>query len=247
VFTALAWQAILLRYGHAISVWLLFRLTVLAFAAGWAIPSGFVAGIPVAAYFLRRRGVPFSLGVASFSISRFLELTAYALIVPLVLLSKLGSRPLVQGVGAFVLVGLAVLYLDLLLHWQLVRSVLGWLRPRLPLFARRGVTAAIDFCRDVAGFFRPPLAPVVLATVYSFAAIGIAFARAVLTNRFLETGLGTPEVTVMFSVTIFLMAVPFLPGAVGAYEGGIAGAFELLGRSRAEGLALRSPCTRPSW
>jgi uncharacterized membrane protein YbhN (UPF0104 family) len=34
-----------------------------------------------------------------------------------------------------------------------------------------------------------------------------------------------------------LMAVPFLPGAIGAYEGGIAGAFELLGRSRADGLA----------
>jgi uncharacterized membrane protein YbhN (UPF0104 family) len=34
-FTALAWRAILRRYGHSISVWLLFRLTMVAFAAGW--------------------------------------------------------------------------------------------------------------------------------------------------------------------------------------------------------------------
>src|SRR6185312_11895385 len=35
----------------------------------------------------------------------------------------------------------------------------------------------------------------------------------------------------------FLMAVPFVPGAIGAFEGGIAGAFELLGRPRADGVA----------
>src|SRR5207253_9905440 len=35
----------------------------------------------------------------------------------------------------------------------------------------------------------------------------------------------------------FLISVPFLPGAVGIYEGGIAGAFEVLGPSHADGVA----------
>ncbi|TMA52256.1 MAG: hypothetical protein E6J75_17170, partial [Deltaproteobacteria bacterium] len=65
LFSALAWQAILAQDGHAVPFWLLFRLTVVAFAVGWAIPSGFVAGIPAAAYFLRRRGVPLARGLAA--------------------------------------------------------------------------------------------------------------------------------------------------------------------------------------
>jgi uncharacterized membrane protein YbhN (UPF0104 family) len=44
-------------------------------------------------------------------------------------------------------------------------------------------------------------------------------------------------VLLVFTLTIFLMALPFLPGGLGAFEGGMAGTFELLGRSRAEGLA----------
>ena len=41
----------------------------------------------------------------------------------------------------------------------------------------------------------------------------------------------------MFIVTMFLISVPLLPGAIGIYEGGIAGAFEVLGHSRADGVA----------
>src|SRR5437867_4864832 len=46
-----------------------------------------------------------------------------------------------------------------------------------------------------------------------------------------------PELVVMFIVTMFLLSVPLLPGAIGIYEGGIAGAFEVLGHSRADGIA----------
>jgi len=236
-FTALAWQVILGRSGHSLPVWLLFRLTVLAFAAGWVIPSGFVAGIPVAAYFLKRRGVPFSQGLASFGISRFLEITAYAAILPLALLSEIGSRRTIQVLALLVIAGVVLVYLDLLLHWRLARRGLGCLKRVLPRFAERSLEAAVGFCRDVADFFRAPPGIIVFAAVYSFAAIGIALVRALLTNAFLELGLTTPEVVVMFAITVFLMAVPFLPGAIGAYEGGIAGAFELIGRSKADGLA----------
>src|SRR5205814_7187982 len=96
-FTALAWRVILACYGHSISTWLLFRLTILAFAAGWIVPSGFAAGLPVAAVFLRRSGVPFARGMATFGIGRFLEITAYALIMPLALLTTLGSRTSIRA------------------------------------------------------------------------------------------------------------------------------------------------------
>jgi len=236
-FTALAWDAILRSYGHRVSPWLLFRLTIAAFAAGWAIPSGFVAGIPVAAYFLRRKGVPFSRGLASFSISRFLELTAYALILPMTLLSELGSRPAVRAAALLVVAAVAIAYLDLFRRWRLVRRTLTAVRRVLPRIFQRPIDAAIGFCRDVASFFRAPWRFIVGATAWSFAAIAIALVRALATNAFLDLHLTTPQVVVMFAITIFLMAVPFLPGAIGAYEGGIAGAFELVGRSRAEGIA----------
>src|SRR5207237_4352315 len=112
LFTALAWHPILRRYGHRVSVWYLFELTIVAFAAGWAIPSGFVAGIPVAAWFLRRRRVPFSQGMASFGISRFLELTAYAGILPAALLSAVGSRTTVRIGAVTMLAALLLVYLD---------------------------------------------------------------------------------------------------------------------------------------
>ena len=236
-FTALAWRAILARYGHRVPVWLLFQLTMLAFAAGWAIPSGFVAGIPIAAWFLARRGVPFACGLATFAISRFLEMTAYVLVLPVVLLSDVGARPGVRAAAVVAIAGLAVAYLDVLLRWRLARRAIAAVRGIAPRVAHRSLDAVADFCKTVAHFFRGAPGLVVLATAYSFAAIGVAFVRAVLTDVFLDLHLTMPDLVVMFAITVLLMAVPFLPGAIGAYEGGIAGAFELLGRPKAEGLA----------
>jgi len=236
LFTALAWHAILRRYGHRVSVWYLFELTIVAFAAGWAIPSGFVAGIPLAAWFLRRRRVPFSKGMASFGISRFLELTAYAGILPVALLSAVGSRGTVRAGAAAMLGAMLLAYLDLFLDWRLARRLLhrvGRVSSRL----RHPVQAAVAFCADVAYFFDGPIGYVLLAAAFSFAAIGMALARALLASAFLDLGLSTPEVVVMFAITVLLMAVPFLPGAIGAFEGGIAAAFEMIGRSKADGMA----------
>jgi glycosyltransferase 2 family protein len=235
--TALAWQAILAPIGHVVSVWLLFRLTMIAFAAGWIIPSGFIAGVPLAAWLLRRRGVPFARGLASFGIGRFLEITAYCAILPVMFTTAIGSTRLVRAVVLGTVGGLALVYLDLFRGWQVTRTVLRAARRTLPPSATRPLGAAIDFCADVAAFFQDGLGPVVLATVYSFAAVGVALLRAFLTSGFLGLHLSTAEVVVMFAITMFLMAVPFLPGAVGAFEAGIAGAFELVGRSRADGLA----------
>jgi glycosyltransferase 2 family protein len=237
LFTALAWRQILLRYGHRQPVSLLFRVTVIAFAAGWAVPSGFVAGLPVAAWLLRRRGVPFSKGLASFSIGRLLEITAYAAALPLALLSAVGSRLAFRSLAIAVIAGVTLVYLDLFLRWHLARRVLGRLRRLLPRPARRPIDAATAFCRDIADFFAGPASLILSAAVYSFAAIAVAFVRALLASEFLELHLGAGEVAVMFAITVFLMAIPFLPGAVGAFEGGIAGAFELLGHSKADGLA----------
>src|SRR5581483_278370 len=237
-FTALAWRETLLQYGQAVSVGLLFELTVLAFAVGWIVPSGFVAGIPAAAWFLRQRGVPFMQGLASFGIGRFFEITAYVLILPIVLLSSLGSRTLVRAAAGVVLGGLFLVYLDLFLQTRLARRGLAALQRLVPRLAHPPLEHAASFCATVADFFRAPARIVALVMLYSFVAIGVAYFRSWLTSRFLGLDLSPPQLAVMLALTIFLMAIPFLPGAIGAFEGGIAGAFELLGRDKADGLAF---------
>src|SRR5439155_27368379 len=67
--------------------------------------------------------------------------------------------------------------------------------------------------------------------------VSVAFRRPRRTPRFLRPHLPLPDLAVMFIVAAFLISVPFLPGTVGIYEGGIAGAFEVLGHSRADGVA----------
>ena len=237
LFSALAWQAILERDGHALTLWLLFRLTVLAFAVGWTIPSGFVAGIPAAAYCLRRRGVPLARGLASFVIGRFFEITGFALTLPAILLSSLGSRATVRGLAVVTLSAVGFVDLDLILGWRLARRSLVRLRPRLPGFSHPLLDAALEFCGAVADFFRAPLPRILLVAGYALLAVSVAFLRALLSARFLGLHLTMPELVVMFIVTMFLISVPFLPGAIGIYEGGIAGAFEVLGHSRADGVA----------
>ena len=71
----------------------------------------------------------------------------------------------------------------------------------------------------------------------SVLAIGASFARAVLTVRFLNLPLGVPEVALLVAVSLLVVAIPFLPGAIGVYEGGMVGSFELLGRPASEGIA----------
>jgi len=237
LFSALAWQAILEHSGHTVPLWLLFRLTVVAFAVSWAIPSGFVAGIPAAAYFLRRRGVPLSRGLASFVIGRFFEITGFALVLPAILLDRLGSHAAVRGLALGTFLAVGFVYLDLICGWRLARRSLVRLGPLLPGVGHRSLEAALEFCATVADFFRAPLPRILLVAGYASLAVSVAFLRSLLSALFLGLHLTLPELVVLFTVTVFLLSVPFLPGAIGIYEGGIAGAFELLGHSRADGVA----------
>jgi uncharacterized protein (TIRG00374 family) len=238
LFAALALQVILVRYGHRIPVWLLFRLSIVAFAVGWLVPSGYVAGFPVAAYLLRRRGVPFACGLAAFLIERFLELGAYAVILPTALLSGLGAgAALLAGVFA-PLVGVAIIALDLALRWRLGRRGLTALLGVVPRAARPALERGIEFLGTVASFFQSPLAILLAATAFGAVAIGASFVRAVLTARFLDLALGVPQVALLLAFSLVVLAVPFLPGSIGIYEGGMVGFFRLLGRPPAEGIAF---------
>jgi uncharacterized protein (TIRG00374 family) len=238
LFGALALRVILGHYGHRVSVWLLFRLSILAFAVGWLVPSGYVAGFPVAAYLLRRRGVPFARGLAAFLIERFLELGAYAVVLPTALLGGLGTGPaLLAGVFA-PLAGLAIVALDLTLGWRLGRRGLTALLGVVPRAAAPVLERGIDFLGTVASFFRSPLPVLLAATALSVLAIATSFVRAVLTAQFLHLPLGVPQVALLLAFSLVMLAIPFLPGAIGIYEGGMVGFFRLLGRPSAEGIAF---------
>jgi uncharacterized protein (TIRG00374 family) len=238
LFSALALRVILGRYGHQVSVWLLFRLSILAFAVGWLVPSGYVAGFPVAAYLLKRRGVPFSRALAAFLIQRFLELAAYAVVLPTALLSGFDVGAAVV-LGLFApLAGVALVALDLSLGWQLGRRVLGALVPVAPRVAAPVLERAIDFLGTCAAFFQSALPTLLAATAASVLAIAASFVRALLTARFLDLPLGVPEVALLLAFTLAVLAIPFVPGGIGVYEGGMVGFFRLLGRPSAEGIAF---------
>ncbi len=238
LFSALALRVILGRYGHRVSVWLLFRLSILAFAVGWLVPSGYVAGFPVAAYLLKRRGVPFSRALAAFLIQRFLELAAYAVVLPTALLSGFGTGAAV-AVGLFApLAGVALVALDLSFGWQLGRRALGALVPVVPRAAAPVLERAIDFLGTCAAFFQSALPTLLAATAASVLAIAASFVRALLTARFLDLPLGVSEVALLLAFTLAVLAVPFVPGGIGVYEGGMVGFFRLLGRPSTEGIAF---------
>jgi len=237
VFAALALRVILGRYGHAVSIWLLFRLAILAFAVGWLVPSGYVAGFPVAAWLLRRRGVPFGRALAAFLIERFFEMAVYALVLPTVLMSAVPTgAALFAGVFA-PLAALVLVGLDLGLGWRVGRRTLGFLSDRLPARLTPALARGIGFLDTVGTFFRAPAGGVLVAAAMSLCAIGASFARAVLTVRFLNLPLGVPEVAFLVAVSLLVVAIPFLPGAIGVYEGGMVGSVELLGRPASEGIA----------
>jgi hypothetical protein len=236
-FGAVALHVILRRYGHRVRVWLLFRVTILAFAVGWLVPSGYVAGFPVAAYVLRRRGVPFGRALAALLIERFLEIGAYAVVLPTALLSGVGAgAALLAGVFA-PLVGVVLVSLDLALRWRLGRRTLRALQRVAPEAAVPTLARASDFLGTVGAFFESAPPALVGATALSVLAIGASFVRALLTARFLDLALGVPEVALLQAFSLVVLALPFLPGGIGVYEGGMVGFFHFLGRPSADGIA----------
>jgi len=236
-FAAAALRVILGRYGYDVPAWLLFRLSILAFAVGWLVPSGYVAGFPVAAWVLRRHGVPFARGLASFLIERFFEIGAYVLVLPTAMLTGLASgATMLAGVFAPV-AALVLVSLDLVLGWRLGRRGLGLLVPRAPRIMAPGLARGIDFLGTVSSFFESPPSLLAPAVVLSALAIAVSFVRAVLTARFLHLPLGIPEVALLLAFSLVMLAIPFMPGAIGIYEGGMVGFFRLLGRPATEGIA----------
>src|SRR5262249_25092093 len=153
-------------------------------------------------WFLTRCGVPFARGLASFTIGRFFEITANTTVLPMILLSKVASIPLVPVVSGALLVLIVVVYLDLVLRWRLARSTLARLQPRLHRRARSWARNAAHFCAVVADFFRAPLGRILVVAMYSVVAVGMAFVRAALTSEFLQLRLSLPELVVLFSLTM---------------------------------------------
>jgi uncharacterized membrane protein YbhN (UPF0104 family) len=237
-FTALALRVILARYGHVVPRWLLFRLTILAFAVGWLVPSGYVAGFPVAAWVLKRRGIPFGRGLASFVIERFFEIGGYAFLLPTALASGLPRGGALFAGVLTPLAGVMAIVLDVALGWRLGRRTLGVLAPRVPALVAPAVARGAEFLGTVSGFFDARAGVLAAAVGLSLLSIATTFARAVLTATFLRLPLAVPQVALLVGFSLLVLAMPLLPGAIGVYEGGMVGFFRLLDRPAAEGVAF---------
>jgi len=238
VFAAGALHLVFRRQGDRVPTWLLFRLCLVAFAVGWILPSGYVAGFPLAAWILRRRGIRFAHALAAFLIERFFEVASFVIVLPFVLLAGLRqSSAALWGVVLGPVAVLAVGVLDVALGWRLARRTLGALRPHVPRAAQAAVDEATHLCVTVVAFFRGPLPLVVGAGALGLLALAASFWRAFLTARFLDLPFTAPEVALLLGFTLVILAVPFAPGALGLYEGSMVGVFALLGRTYAEGAA----------
>src|SRR5262249_44937063 len=86
-------------------------------------------------------------------------------------------------------------------------------------------------------FFEGAPGLLVLALGLSALAICTTFARGLLTAHFLRLPLGVREMALLLAFSLVVVAMPFFPGALGIYEGGMVAFFELLGRPAAEGIA----------
>ena len=89
----------------------------------------------------------------------------------------------------------------------------------------------------MSSFFQASPGFLVVALALSVLAISASFARSVLTARFLHLPLGVGQVALLLAFSLVVLAIPFLPGALGIYEGGMVGFFRLLGRPPTEGIA----------
>jgi uncharacterized membrane protein YbhN (UPF0104 family) len=105
-------------------------------------------------------------------------------------------------------------------------------RPVVPTFGR-----GIDFLDTVSTFFAGAPGLLVLAIALSALAICTTFARGLLAAHFLRLPLGVGEIALLLAFSLVVVAIPFFPGALGIYEGGMVGFFQLLGRPAAEGIA----------
>lgn len=235
---SLALELMFRRTGDRVSAWLLFRLSLVAFAVGFFLPSGYVAGFPLVAWVLHRRGVRFGHALAPFLIQRFFEMATFAVALPFVVLTGLREPGAVLWLAALgPVAGVIVGALDVALGWRLARSFLGIVHGRAPRALKPLIDEAIDLCATIVAFFHGPLALVAGAFGFSVLSLGATFSRAFLTTRFLALGFGLPQVALLLGFTLLILSVPFAPGALGLYEGGMVGVFGLLGRTSAEGVA----------
>jgi uncharacterized membrane protein YbhN (UPF0104 family) len=154
------------------------------------------------------------------------------------LLAGLGvGAALVAGVFA-PLAGVAIVTLDLALGWRLGRRGLTALLGVVPRLAAPVLERGIAFLETVATFFQSPPRVLLGAVAFGILAVAASFLRAVLTARFLHLPLAVPEVALVLACSLVILAIPFLPGAIGIYEGGMVAVFGLLGRPPAEGIAF---------
>jgi len=107
----------------------------------------------------------------------------------------------------------------------------------VPHLVAPALERGIDFLATVSSFFESSLLLLLAALALSVLAIGASFVRALLTAQFLHLPLGAPQVALLVAFSLLVLAIPFLPGSLGVYEGGMVGFFRLLGRPSAEGVA----------
>ena len=151
VIQTLRWRIVLRTLGTAISGWKLLRYTQVGLFFNSVLPSG-VGGDIFRAVLARRAGAPLRLAAASVVLDRLMALIALVLFVAIaspfllqMLQHGLEGWLIVMATGAGTLGIAFLLVFHHLLGW-LGTSVVGRLRARLPVVAKRG----IDFLDDVS-------------------------------------------------------------------------------------------------
>jgi len=238
---AAAWHVLLRAQGIGTGAATTTASLLMGNAVAWATPSLYLGGEPLRIWHIaratgaRKREVTATVVVHKFAefagfLSAFLAcagtmLWSFDLPPPL----KWGSA----GIAGGLLLAFLALTAALVCRWPLLSGLAGRLGPRwgkLRDAARdtevqigetiRERRAAFSACLALAS---APIVLVILKPLVFFACLGRT--------------LSLPEVALLFVLTQVVLALQFTPGGLGVFEGGVVGAFALIGVGAPEAMA----------
>jgi putative membrane protein len=236
-FDTLGWRATLGKYKKNLRFVDLFLIRLAGEAVNQLTPSAYLGGEPLKAFLLRKANVPLSQGLASVIIAKTAITLAQAIFVLGSLIFAYARLAGEQGLLATLLIVLGLLFLVILLAgWVQRRGLFGFLirllsRLRIPngfLKSRERELNAID--QTIRLFYREDKRHLFLSVLYYLIGWVAGAFEVYLLLFFLDLPVGAGDaIAIEALVSVIRSAFFFLPGGVGAQEGGNLFLFYLFG------------------
>jgi len=237
----LGWHALMRARGWRIPL----RTTAVAMLMGNALayvtPSMYLGGEPLRIWYIGSRfGLQKRDVAATVLVHKFAEFAGFIVALLVCTGTMLWTFDLPAGirvgstaVSAFLLVVFLVLMAGFIGRWPLTSGLLR-------IFGKRaaGLRAkAEDMEGQIEATFRDHRGPFALCLVLTGGTAPLVVLRPLLFFVFAGRALPFPDLALLFVLTQIILAFQFTPGGLGIFEGGLIGAFALIGLGAPEAMA----------